>query len=96
MSIMAVQYYSLKIPIWKCKYVTSFQCPWWLRHVVLGEEDCNVKQASVIYNCKIVISGKKQYFTTFDIHSVAPQEAYNCLNHLRNFLDEMSLDWYLW
>ncbi len=91
-----VHYFSLKVSSDQYKYSVSFYCYPWLRHIVRGDNDCHVKEASVIYHSRISVPGNNLYFAPFIIQSLSEKEANDCMNHLQNYLDEVSLDWHLW
>ena len=91
-----VHYFNSNVPPAEFKYVTSFYCHPWLRHIVRGDDDINVKEASVIYQCRISVPGNNRHFSPFIIRSPSEKQSLDCLNHLKNYLYEVSLDWESW
>ena len=91
-----VHYFNLNTLPEEYKHTTSFYCHPWLRYIIRGDDDINVKEASVIYKCRIIAPGNNRHFSPFIIDATSEKDALDCLNHLQNFLCEVSLEWQSW
>lgn len=77
-------------------YESSFYCLPWLRFIVRGDNDSRVKEACLIYKCKISIPGNNRVFGSFVIESLSKHNSEDCKNHLINYLDDFNLEWSFW
>ena len=79
----------------ECRFCMKFYCHAYLRSIVCGAHNVNIRHTVELFKCHIRVPSSKKPYDGFIVAGRSENDCRCCIQHIENYLSEFCIHWRL-